>query len=87
MDTFQPFRPVGMAGTLVQFVTKSWTGGPDDYEVTFDTHTQTVCCSCMDSTCRRKNHRPVGDAGLCKHCRLASKTLWPVIARALRLPC
>lgn len=83
MTHFQPFRPVGAAHGLVTFVTKSWTGLPDEYEVEFDTSERTVSCSCLDSTCRKKNHLPIGSAGLCKHSSLASKTIWPVIARAL----
>lgn len=80
---FQPFRPVGAAHGLVQFVTKSWSGLPDEYEVTFDTATKTATCSCMDSVCRKKNFLGIGDQGLCKHCRLASVLLWPTIAKAL----
>jgi len=82
---FQPFKPVGFDGTLLQFVTKSWTGGIDEYEVCFALDKMDVCCSCMDASCRSKNHRQIGDAGLCKHARLASQLLWPIIARSLRL--
>lgn len=79
-----PFKPVGMAHGCVQFETKSWTGGPDTYEVEFDTSQKTASCSCMDSVCRKKNHYPIGARELCKHATLASQILWPVLARALK---
>jgi hypothetical protein len=80
---FQPFRPVGMAHGEIQFVTKSWSGGDGEYEVTFDCSSRSAHCSCMDATCRKKNFKRIGDHGLCKHSRLASEILWPVIERAL----
>lgn len=81
--TFQPFQPIGCDGGLAQFWTESWTGAPGGYEVTFDINRSTVDCSCMDATCRKKNYKPIGDKGVCKHARLASEILWPVIAQAL----
>jgi hypothetical protein len=86
MTHFQPFKPTGMAHGNIQFLTKSWTGGPDEYEVEFDTSEKTARCSCMDSTCRRKNYFPIGSKSLCKHARLASTLLWPIIAKALGFP-
>ncbi len=83
MRPFQPFRPVGFSHGLIQFVTKSWTGQPDEYEVTFDVASRNVTCSCCDSVMRRKNYLPIGDPGACKHSRLAADLLWPVIARAI----
>lgn len=84
MKRFQPFRPVGMAHGLIHFITKSWTGAPDEYEVIFNTNKTTMTCSCMDSSCRHKNYLPIGDSGLCKHSRLASEILWPILSRALK---
>lgn len=84
LTPYQPFRPIGFAHGCVQFLTKSWTGGPDSYEVEFDLNGKTASCSCMDSTCRRKNHFPIGSKNLCKHGRLASTLLWPILARALK---
>lgn len=89
LGTWQPFRPIGCDGNLVQFVTESWSGAKDrdgktvEYEVHFDIGTQKAVCSCMDATCRQKNFKPIGDSGLCKHARKASETLWPVIKRAI----
>ncbi len=81
---FQPFQPIGLAHGQVQFHTDSWSGEQNEgYEVTFDLHKRTVDCSCLDATCRKKNFRPVGSPHLCKHGRLASELLWPVIAQAL----
>lgn len=83
VTAIQPFRPVGMANGLIQFVTKSWSGAPDEYEVSFDIHRREVCCSCMDAICRKKNFKPIGNNGTCKHARYASLILWPIIAKAL----
>lgn len=83
LTPFMPFKPIGFAHNLVQFETKSWTGGPDSYEVAFDLNDRCATCSCMDSTCRKKNYYPIGDPRLCKHSRLASQILWPILARAL----
>lgn len=86
LTCFQPFRPVGYAHGLVHFVTKSWTGAGTEYEVAFDVEESTVTCQCMDSVCRKKNFHKVGSPESCKHARMASLLLWPVIATALRIP-
>ena len=83
LTPFQPFLPTGAAHGLIHFSTRSWTGGPDTYEVCLDWHERTACCSCMDSVCRKKNYFPIGSPSLCKHGRKACELLWPTIARAL----
>lgn len=86
LTAFQPFTPTGTDGQYVSFSTPSWTGGKEDYEVSFEIDAATVRCSCMDATCRRKNGLPVTDKGLCKHATLASRLFWPVIAKAVGRP-
>lgn len=87
---FQPFRPCTNAHGIIGFVTKSWSDTIDpvtkelaEYEVEFDIASHNVHCSCCDSVMRRKNYLPIGDPRACKHSRLASELLYPIIARAL----
>lgn len=80
----QPFQPVGNDGGILQFHTDSWSRpSHPGHELTLTLSNLTVHCSCEDAVCRVKNHRKVTDLGLCKHCAVFQKMVWPVIARAI----
>ncbi len=86
---FQPFEPQTPEYPVVPFTTESWSGEKDEhgdpaiYWIEFECEKKIMRCSCMDATCRIKNYKPIGSPQACKHSRLASQILWPVIAKAL----
>lgn len=82
------FHPVGNDGAIIQFLTPSRSRRltHPGHEVTYYFDGSKLHCSCEDSVCRMKNYKSVYDEGHCDHNLGWKVYVWPIIARALRLP-